>query len=85
MPLPQAETCIPNGIEDISVTLTDFIAAGEEPARQEAHYEAQVRYSNGDLRVTQGNLVPHLTQGQIDGLMNFMDDMRAKAESEILP
>jgi len=45
----------------------------------------QVRYDNGEHHTLRGNLVPHLTQGQIDALLNFMDTMRTKAITEILP
>jgi len=85
MPLPQAMSRIPESIADISVILTDYIAAGEEPARKAAEYSVQVRYDNGEIRVLTGDLVPHLTAGQIDALMGFMDDMRTKAIGEILP
>lgn len=85
MPLPQAVTRIPEAIEDISVVLTDYIAAGEEPARQSGDYSVQVRYDNGEIKVASGDLVPHLTAGQITALMGFMDSLRVKAEEEILP
>ena len=50
-----------------------------------AEYVVQVRYDNGEHHTLRGNLVPHLTQGQIDALLGFMDDMRTKANTEILP
>jgi hypothetical protein len=84
MPLPQAETRTPDTIEDISITLTDYIAT-DEPAHQSADYSVQVKYDNGDIKVMTGDLVPHLSSGQITALMGFMDDMRTKAEEEILP
>ena len=85
MPLPQAETRIPEAIEDISIVLTDYVATLDEVAHQTAHYNVQVKYSDGSIKVMLGNLVPHLTQAQIDGLMGFMDELRTKAESEIIP
>lgn len=85
MPFPKAITIVPETIEDISVTLTDFITKpGQGVERKEARYSVQVRYDSGELKVMTGDLVPHLTPGQISGLMDFMDDMRAKAEQEIL-
>jgi hypothetical protein len=84
MPLPQAETRTPDTIEDFSITLTDYIAT-DEPAHQSADYSVQVKYDNGDIKVMTGDLVPHLSSGQITALMGFMDDMRTKAEEEILP
>lgn len=83
MAFEQALTATPGAIEDISVALVDYIADEENPARQEAHFEVQVRYSNGEMKT--GDLVPHLTPAQITGLMDFVDDMRTKAEEEILP
>jgi len=85
MPLPQAQSRIPESIADLSVVLTDYIAVGEEPARQEGRFEVQVVYDNGEIKLIQGNLVPHLTAGQISALMGFMDFLRNKAEEEILP
>lgn len=84
MSLPKAETRTPDTIEDISITLTDYIAT-DEPARQAAEYSAQVRYDNDEIKVLTGDLVPHLTPAQITALMGFMDDLRTKAEAEILP
>ncbi len=84
MPLPQALTRTPEAIEDISITLTDYIAT-DEPAHKSGEYSAQVRYDDGEIKLMTGDLVPHLTQGQIDALMGFMDDMRVKAVNEILP
>jgi hypothetical protein len=57
-------------------------ASTESPA---ASYSVQVTYSDGSLVVMQGNLVPHLTQGQITALLAFMDDMRVQAIDQILP
>ena len=84
MPLPQAVIRIPEAIADISITLTDYIAT-DEPARQAAEYSVQVRYDNDGIKVLTGDLVPHLTAAQITALMGFMDDLRVKAEAEILP
>lgn len=85
MTFDKAIIATPIAIEDISVVLTDYIDDGQQPARQEARYEVQVRYNTGEIKVLTGDLVPHLTQGQINALMSFMDDMRTKAEQEILP
>ncbi len=85
MSLPQAESRIPESIADFSVVLTDYIATDEDPAHQEGRFEVQVVYNNGDIKLIQGDLVPHLTAGQITALMGFMDSLRVKAEEEILP
>lgn len=85
MAFDKAITAIPTEIADISITLTDYVAAGEEAAYQSARYSVQVLYGDGEIKVMTGNLVPHLTQAQIDGLMGFLGDLRIKADTEILP
>ncbi len=85
MPLPTAASRIPESIADFSVVLTDYVADGEDPAHQEGRFEVQVVYNNGYIKLIQGDLVPHLTSGQITALMGFLDSLRTKAEQEILP
>jgi dihydroxyacid dehydratase/phosphogluconate dehydratase len=84
MPLPKATIRTPEAIEDISVTLTDYIAT-DEPARQTAEYSVQVLYNDGSIKVMTGNLAPHLTTSRITALKSFMNEIRTKAEEEILP
>ncbi len=84
MPLPKALTRTPEAIEDISITLTDYIAT-DEPAKQEASYSVQVMYNDGEIKVLTGDLVPHLTPSRITALKGFMTEIRTKAEEEILP
>ncbi len=85
MPLPVAESRIPESIADFSVVLTDYIEDGDQEARQEGRFEVQVVYNNGEIKLIQGDLVPHLTSAQITALMGFMTSLRTKAEEEILP
>jgi len=89
MTFDKATTRTPVSIEDLSVVLTDYTEnqaeEGEPEVYQTGRFEVQVKYSTGEIKLIQGDLVPHLTTAQITGLMGFMDDMRAKAESEILP
>ena len=85
MAFDKAVTVAPEAIEDISITLVDYVATGEEAAHQSADYSVQVKYDNGEIKVITGNLVPHLTQNQINGFMGFMDTLRIKAEAEVLP
>ena len=82
--MPQAETRTPDKIEDISIILTDYVAA-IEPAHQSADYSVQVKYNDGTIKVMNGDLVPHLTTSRITALKSFMDEIRTKAEEEILP
>ncbi len=92
MAFPRYPTIVPVAIEGIQVTLTDSPAVGDpgdpvggyRPPIQAAHYRVEVRMDNGEVRELQGDLVPYLTQAQIDGLLGFMVDLRLKAEAEIL-
>jgi len=75
------EAKVPVAIGDISVVLTDH--AGSET--DTVHYEVQVLQADGNLFCLEaGNLVPHLTAGQIIALQNFMADMRVLAQG-LLP
>ena len=81
MAFPQEQPIVPTAIGDISVTLTDIA----DPAAQSAQFEVQVLDGNGCLmRLLRGDLVPHITAQQRQGLIDFMNDLRAQAESEIL-
>lgn len=75
----------PVAIRDLSVVLVDYVAAGEQPARQEARYEVQVEYSTGEIVVKSGNLVPYITTTQINALKAFLTSLRAQAVTQILP
>lgn len=85
MAFDKATTVTPTEIRDVSIVLTDYVATPNESAHQAASYSVQVHHDNGDIKILDGDLVPHLTQGQIDALMGFMNDLRTKAEAEILP
>jgi hypothetical protein len=85
-------TVRPVAILGLNVTLVDVPArgdaedpegAGYTPARKEAWYRIEVSMSDGSIKTLQGDLVPHLSGAQITGLMDFMTDVRAKAEAEI--
>jgi len=72
----------PASIGDISIVLTDYADIEELDT---ADYEIQVLQADGSLfHLASGNLVPHLTAGQISTLQAFIADMRAKAIAEIL-
>lgn len=83
MAFPTQQSKTPDRIAAIEVRLYSPDPLGSEASG--AHYEAQVVYSDGEVRLVSGNLVPHLTQAQINGLLSFMADMRTKANAEILP
>lgn len=86
MAFTQEAGVTPTGISTIIVTLKDKPAEGGDPAIQSAHFQVNVLDQTGKLyKQIQGNLVPHLTSGQISALLGFMDDLRTQAEQEILP
>ncbi len=74
---------VPVAIAGISVQLYSPDPTGYEVAA--ASYSVQVRYNDGTISVLTGDLVPHLTPAQVNGLLAFLADMRAKAIAEILP
>jgi len=74
---------IPDSIGDISITITDY---ANPVSTDQIHYSVQVLQADGSIfRVATGNLVPHLTAGQISALVDFMATLRTKAETEFLP
>jgi hypothetical protein len=82
-------TRTPTAIGAITVFLKDSperVEDGETvPAYKSAHFDVKVVLSDGTVVTRRGDLQPHLTQAQIDGLLAFMADLRAQAEEEILP
>ena len=83
MAFPTEPVRTPTAIADIEIRLYSPDPTGSETAR--AEYSVQVRFSDNSVRVVAGDLVPHLSQAQINGLLNFVADMRTKANTEILP
>jgi len=74
---------VPTAIGTIHVTLQDPDGvAGNRGAR----YVLEVEDQEGNvMRTLNGDLVPHLSQSKISAIQNFLDDIRAKAVSEVLP
>lgn len=76
----------PTSIGAIVVTLKDAPATAENPQIRTAYFQVEVLDVNGDrIRLLRGDLVPHLTQAQAAGLLDFMADLRTQAENEVLP
>lgn len=75
---------VPTSIGAVRIRLVDDDGV---PANMRAYYDVDVLDQDGDKIMfggSQGNLVPHLTQGQVDALIAFMQAMRTKAETEFL-
>jgi len=74
---------IPTMLEHVIVTLQDSLIDGDNV--QSAKFAVHVLDQDGsEIRTITGNLVPHLTQAQINGLQSFMVQLRAQATAEIL-
>jgi hypothetical protein len=80
-------TRTPTEIRDIYVTLKDMVGGTlEHPdPYQEADFAVLVELSDGTNVRRSGDLVPHITPAQRQGLMDFMTALRAQAETQILP
>ena len=75
------EARVPTSIGDVVVVLTD----GEY---QSAEYHLALLDQNGvkiEFPGQSGDLVPHLTQGEIQALLAFMAALRERAEAALLP
>ena len=77
-------TRTPVSIGNIVVLLKDAVASGEQPASKSAHFEVKVLLSDGTTIQRRGDLVPHITPQQVQGLINFMNDLRVQAAAQIL-
>ena len=81
MAFDPASPKVPTSIADISVVITDYI---DEETTSTAKYEVQVKDADGGMfALEQGDLVPHLTEEQVSGLLALMADVRAKAQAFI--
>lgn len=81
------EARVPTSIGRLTVVLTDRPETDREPASQKANYELEVLDQHGKrmhFDGDTGNLVPHLTQQQIQALLAFMAGLREQAEQQIL-
>lgn len=65
------------GIRDIEVTLF----RSSDGVTQTARYNIQVLRSDGSIAVRSGNLIPHLTNAEVNGLIALMNRVRTKAQS----
>lgn len=83
MAFGQEASRAPTTIGSIQITLFDPIGLRATIA---GTYVVQVLDQNGqELKVLTGDLQPHLTAQQINGLIAFMGDLRAQAAAQIIP
>ena len=70
---------VPASIGDISIVLTDYI---DEETTSTAKYEVQILDADGGMfKMATGDLVPHLSAAQVNGLLALMADLRTKAQA----
>lgn len=75
----------PVSIGDISIDLFDPDPNAIEIEQKGATYNVQIRYSDGVIETRSGNLLPHITTAQRNGLQSFMASLRTQAATEFLP
>ena len=83
MAFNKAPSAVPVAIADLSIEILSPDPIGSESAS--ASYSVQVKHTDGSLKVLTGDLSPHLTTAQINGLLALMAALRVKAVAEILP
>jgi hypothetical protein len=77
---------VPSEISTLEITLLDTTEEDDPRGPKAALYRITVEDQYGQpMNHYNGDLVPHLTSAQVQGLLDFMDDLRSQAESEILP
>lgn len=82
MPFEKTPNQIPTSIGKIKIVLID-----DPGLDKRVLYALDILDQDGDViqsNQSSGNLVPHLTQDQINWLLQFGVDLRTKAESELL-
>jgi hypothetical protein len=93
MPFQSVQTSVPTTVRGIRITLIEQpdYASMDNPEPHTlrlVEYDVEVLDQNGARMIfphSSGDLVPHLTQTQINNLLAFMSSMRAKATAEFLP
>lgn len=77
-------TKTPESIGDIVVTLIDGFELESGDPIKSAYFQVEIILSDGTKILRRGNLVPHITAAQRQGLIDFMESLRTQAESQIL-
>jgi len=93
MPFPHIPSSIPTSLGRLEITMSQDPAYVDEdgnPQPEERHirFKLEVIDQDGEmigLNPLQGDLEPYLTLAEKTALLNFMNSLRARAETEILP
>ena len=89
MALPSISARTPTTVRAVVVTLTSTLISDEvggelTTEEKKASYALNILDQDGvQMPPAAGNLIPHLTQEQLDWLIPFMDAMRALAEAAL--
>ncbi len=83
MAFSKVPTKVPTQIGTVVVILKDGVENGVP--FQSANFQLDVKMSDGSKVGVTGDLLPHLTAGQLASLSAFMTAMHAKAVAEVLP
>lgn len=76
-------TNTPTAITDLRVILHSPDPRGE--VQPNAAFRVGILYSTGEIRELEGDLVPHLTQSEINQLLSFLSTLRTRAVAQLLP
>ncbi len=79
---------IEQSIEDMELVLFDpgpIEQDREDGQPRGAQYSVQALMSDGNMDVRQGNLIPHLTNAEVDQLVAIVTRLRGKAEDAWIP
>lgn len=71
----------PPTVTDVGIRDIEVVLFRGNDASQSARYSIQVLRSDGSIDVRTGNLVPHLTNAEVNGLIALMNRVRTKAQS----
>ena len=93
MPFPEIPPRTPIAIGEIIITLHQVPATTDADGNpiaevREVFYDIAILDQEGRRIKTphdRGDLIPFLTIAQRNGLLNFINDIRAQAEAEFLP
>lgn len=85
MPFQSAGVLTPTRVNAITIRLKDWLEDTGGP-NYGASFICYVEDQNGEpMEPVAGNLVPHISTADRNWLIDFMQRMREKAETEILP
>lgn len=71
----------PATVTDVGIRDIEVVLFRGNDGSQTARYNTQVLRSDGTIAVRTGNLVPHLTNAEVNGLIALMNRVRTKAQS----